>query len=141
MDIEDVDKIKGGKICPYCNCVTKLVSGDQVYPHRTLEIPRHKFLDKKYYVCEMDSDHYVGTYKDDKTSLGRLANLELRKLKNKGHKIFDPLWKSKKIFKSQKEAYKWLSEIMGIPTKFTHFGMFSEEQCELAIYYCETINK
>ena len=85
-------KILNGQRCAYCDCETKLVSGDVIYPHRTKEIPRPNFLDKKYYVCIENSDHYVGTYADNKTSLGRIANNELLKLKNEGHAIFVPLW-------------------------------------------------
>ena len=95
-----------GKICPYCNCSTELVLGDIIYPHKVLIIPRPKYLDKCYYRCVENVDHYVGTYSDNKTSLGRLADNELRIWKNKGHNVFDPLWRDKKAFKSQREAYK-----------------------------------
>lgn len=139
------EKIIKGEICPYCQCGTKLVSGDEVYPHRLNDEPRPKFMDKKYYMCLLDSNHYVGTYSDNITSLGRLADAELRKLKNKGHKVFDPLWREHKLFSSQNDAYKWLSEIMEIPQEYTHFGMFTMEQCMEAIEHCkqliETDNK
>ena len=48
-------------------------------------------------------------------ALGRLADAELRTLKSEGHAVFDPLWKERKIFKSRKKAYEWLSEDMDLP--------------------------
>ena len=81
--------------------------------------------------------HYVGTYSDNITSLGRIANSELRKLKSKGHQVFDPLWKQKIKFNSQKQAYEWLSEKMNLPQEFTHFGMFTNDECIKAINICE----
>lgn len=58
------------------------------------------YLDKQFYLCNNDKDHYVGTYDNSTRSLGRLANADLRKLKHLGHSIFDRLWKIKSHFKS-----------------------------------------
>ena len=69
-------------------------------------------------------NHYVGTYGDNVTALGRLADAELRVLKSEGHAVFDPLWKERKIFKSRKRPYEWLSKEMNLPIELTHFGMF-----------------
>lgn len=128
-----------GKLCPYCNCETNLVGGAVVYPHRINDDPLPKFMKSKYYMCLENSNHYVGTYQCNVRSLGRVADSELRKLKQKGHKTFDPLWKNKQHFKNQKEAYFWLSEKMNLPFKYTHFGMFSNEQCLQAIEACEEL--
>ena len=136
---EEFYKIIKGEICPYCNCETKLVSGASVYPNKINETPRPKYLDKMFYQCVNDSNHYVGTYSNNLTSLGRLADSELRKLKKKGHNTFDPLWKEKKVFKSQKEAYLWLSEKMNLPLGFTHYGMFTNDHCNKAISLCNEI--
>ena len=137
--IED-EEIRSGKLCPYCKVGTELVSGEIIYPHRSKDIPRPKFLDKKYYVCTNNKDHYVGTYKDNVTALGRLADAELRSFKSQGHDSFDPLWKERKIFKSRKKAYEWLSEEMNLPIEFTHFGMFSVAQCIKAIEKCKELS-
>ena len=91
----EFEKIIKGEICPYCNCPTILVKGDVVYPHKLTEVPRPGYLNKKYYLCIINTDHYVGTYADNTTSLGRLANSSLRILKSNGHRAFDPLWKEK----------------------------------------------
>jgi hypothetical protein len=128
-----------GQICPYCNCETELVEGNKIYPNRSYEEPRPTFLDKKYYVCIKNRQHYVGTYADNKTSLGRVADKELRSLKRQGHNCFDPLWKTKRHFKSQRLAYKWLSKKMNIPLEETHFGMFDIDQCKMAIGFCQNL--
>lgn len=134
--MEGINRIIRGEICPYCNCETKLVSGEFIYPDKKHLNPRPDFLDKSYLVCLINPDHYVGTYDHTGQALGRLADKALRNLKRKGHLAFDPLWKDKKHFKSQKAAYRWLSKKMKLPTELTHFGMFTEEQCAEAIYCC-----
>ena len=133
----DFEKIIKGRLCPYCNCDTELVIGDLIYYQIINEQPRPKYLDKYYYRCIENKDHYVGTYSDNFTSLGRIANSELRKLKSKGHQVFDPLWKQKIKFNSQKQAYEWLSEKMNLPQELTHFGMFTNDECIKAINICE----
>jgi hypothetical protein len=137
---EDFLRIIKGEICPYCDCETKLVKGEIIYPKKLTFVPRPLYLDRMFYQCINDFSHYVGTYsKDNVTSLGRLADAELRSWKSKGHRSFDPTWKELKIFKSQKEAYQWLSEKMEIPLEYTHFGMFTMEQCKQAIDLCEEL--
>jgi len=136
---DEFQNIITGKICPYSNCETKLVSGDVIYAHIVNDIPRPKFLDKMFYVCIRDPDHYVGTYNDNLRSLGRLADAELRRCKHQGIKIFDPMWKEKKVFKYQKVTYKWLGDKMEIPVEYTHFGMFTEDQCKAAIGFCKDL--
>lgn len=97
---EEFKRIIKGEVCPYCNCETNLASGEIIFPEKLNEIPRPKYLDKMFYQCINDFNHYVGTYKDNLTSLGRLADTELRRLRNKGHNIFDPLWNEHKLFNS-----------------------------------------
>ena len=63
--------------------------------------------------------------------LGRLANSALRKLKNKAHCVFDPLWLSGGMTRT--EAYTWLAEQLGIPFRDCHIGMFDERLCRMAI--------
>ena len=131
MDIEK--NILSGQICPYCNCETVLISDKEIYGSNSNYGGMH-------YRCKLNHDHYVGTYSDNRTSLGRLANRELRKWKMSGHESFDPLWRVEpKVFKSQAVAYDWLSEKMGTELKYTHFGMFTIEQCKKAIHFCNEL--
>jgi hypothetical protein len=84
-----IQEILQGKRCPYCHCGTELVAGDVIYPARAADYPRPYYLDKKFYICKMDRNHYVGTYADNVKSFGRLADTELRELKRQGHHIYD----------------------------------------------------
>lgn len=129
---KEFDQIITGKICPYCACETELVLGEAIYPQKLTETPRPKYLDYKFYRCTNNPDHYVGTYKDNQTALGRLADEDLRKAKRNGHAHFDPLWKEG-LFENRQSAYDWLAKKMKLPVKYTHFGMFTITQCEEAI--------
>jgi hypothetical protein len=128
-----------GLICPYCGCGSRMVIGDFIYTNVQYEGKRPKFLGKLYYQCLSNPDHFVGTYKDNKRSLGRIADADLRKWKQLGHRTFDPLWKEMGIFATYKEAYLWLAGKMGISLEHTHFGMFTKEQCQIAIQYCNEL--
>lgn len=126
--IPDVFK---GKICPYCKCETQLVDSIVIYGVSYGNI----------YICGVCMA-YVGTHSDGVTSLGRLANKELRELKKEAHKYFDGLWKKKISMgtpkgKARHMAYKWLSEIMGTPPELTHIGMFDDQQCRRVINECK----
>ena len=36
-----------------------------------------------------------------------------------------------------REAYKWLSEQLGMPRKDTHIGMFDVDQCKRVVEICK----
>lgn len=57
------------------------------------------------------------------------ADAETRKLRNYCHRLFDPLWRGRKVFKGRWDAYKWMSSVMGTKGNKTHIGMFNKEQC------------
>jgi hypothetical protein len=121
-----------GKVCPYCQCDTKVVNDKAIFgPYSN--------YDKKFIQCTMDSDHYVGTYRRG-LSLGRLADRSLRQKKMEAHAVFDPLWENM-VFKSRDAAYVWLASKMNLPKEETHFGMFDEKQCEKAIRIINRFNK
>lgn len=110
-----------GKICPYCGKLTEYVDSAEIYG-------------KSYgmiYICR-DCRAYVGVHDGSSKALGRLANEELRKLKNEAHYYFDKIWKVD--YMSRREAYTWLSEQLKLPIKYTHIGMFSEKTCKDVIY-------
>lgn len=115
-----------GVVCPYCRRAAELVTGAVIYPHRG------ELSKKWFWRCE-PCDAYVGTHVNSHRHhpLGRLANAELRKLKQRVHAIFDPVWKKGGI--DRKEAYKRLAERMGIPRADCHIGMFDEAQCRQAL--------
>ena len=115
--------------CPYCNGNAELTTGYKVYPHRP------DLADLKVWAC-FPCDAWVGTHKNSPTHapLGRLANAELRKAKMAAHAAFDPLWKSGQM--TRKEAYRRLSEKMGLAPEQTHIGMFDVEQCRTVVLLC-----
>ena len=120
------NKILTGQICPYCECKTQMVTDKEIFG-------RFSSYNKNFIQCVNNPDHYVGTFANRK-SLGRLANKSLRQKKMEAHALFDPLWQGQNhYFKSRDAAYKWLSVKMNLPKEETHFGMFDELQCNIAI--------
>lgn len=113
-------------LCDYCKTSATLVKGIEIYPHRK------DLYNKKFWLCKT-CGAYVGAYKDG-TPLGRLANLELRIEKRKTHKIFDLLWQ--KGTYSRNEAYKWLSDKLGITEVQCHIGLFDLDMCKKVISIC-----
>jgi len=107
-------------ICPYCGHEAKLIDSKQVYG-------------KSYgnmYMC-WDCDAYVGTHKGTTKPLGRLANKDLRHWKVQAHAAFDPLWKSKRM--SRSDAYDLLSNKLGMKRSECHIGMFDVDTCKRVI--------
>lgn len=120
-------------ICDYCGRAAELVAGDDIYPHR----PDLKAL--RFWRC-VPCGAYVGCHKagngygDGTRPLGRLANAELRAAKSAAHAAFDPLWKSRQMRRS--DAYRWLSDALGIPANRTHIGEFDVETCRRVVAVC-----
>ena len=120
-----------GKKCPYCGNQTDYIDSIEIYKKRSYGM---------VYAC-LPCNAWVGVHHGNtEKSLGRLANAELREAKKKAHYYFDPIWKhlverghSKQ--QARASAYKWLSERLGIPIKFTHIGMFDVELCNKTIDY------
>lgn len=66
--------------------------------------------------------------------MGTPANKALRIARRMAHQTFDPIWKSRRMTRS--EAYRWLSKQMRLPPEKTHIGMFDQEQCGQVIRIC-----
>lgn len=116
-------------ICDYCNNKAVLVTGKELYPHRP------DLVSIKAWQCK-PCNASVGCHKNSKDNipLGRLANPELKRLKQDAHAAFDPLWKSGKL--TRKEAYAWLSHAMDIDPNACHIGMFNEDLCRKVVKVC-----
>lgn len=126
-------QIYSGKICPYCNGGTKVVSEEFIYG---------RSYKNKSMICCVNypkCDSYCGTHEEDGSSLGRLANKQLRQYKKVAHDSFDRIWKEKVL--KRNEAYKWLSDEMELPLEFTHIGFFGIESCKKAITLCNEYMK
>ena len=124
-------KILSGQICPYCQRKSNYVDSSAVYGISYGMI----------YIC-FPCDAYVGCHKGTNKAKGSLANRSLRRLRNKAHSLFDPLWKAKiqrdgcSRNVARDTAYKWLSSQLGIPRDRTHIAMFDEQQCQRVIEIC-----
>lgn len=110
-----------GKICPYCHNQSKLINSKEFYGTDY----------GMMYICHLCSV-WVGCHPDTSNALGRLANKELRLLKNEAHLYFDKIWQTNRM--SRTSAYKWLSEQLNIQREYTHIGMFGEETCKKVVY-------
>jgi hypothetical protein len=118
--------------CPYCLGSAVLIDSKEIYG-RSYGMA---------YQCK-PCKAYVGCHRGTEKPLGRLANAELRRYKQRAHKAFDPIWKlnpmagTKRDQPNRKEAYLWLAGKLGIRLKDCHIGMFDVKQCKLVITYCK----
>lgn len=108
--------------CPYCGEKAEYVDTIEIYG-------------KSYgmaYLCR-PCDAYVGVHDGTDTPLGRLANRELRRWRNRAHAAFDPLWQKGPYRRRRNDAYAWLARKMGLTKEETHIAMFDVEQCKQVI--------
>lgn len=127
-------------LCPYCLRVSIfLESSARLYNGRDYG---------PVWAC-LPCRAWVGCHKGTTTPLGRLADRELRRWKMAVHAVFDPIWQARfqrkraldpKYTKAHARGgrYKRLSELMGIPRKDCHIGMFDVERCKQAIAIIES---
>ncbi len=81
-----------------------LASGKEIYPHRP-DLKHHKF-----WRCN-SCQGYVGVHAGTETPLGVIPTPAMRTLRTQLHAIIDPLWKSKKMTRSQ--VYAAMSRAAG----------------------------
>ena len=108
--------------CPYCGKKAEYVDTIEIYG-------------KSYgmaYLCR-PCDAFVGVHDGTDTPLGRLANRELRRWRNRAHAAFDPLWQLGPYRRRRNDAYAWLAGKMGLTKEETHIAMFNVEQCKQVI--------
>lgn len=58
----------------------------------------------------------------------KVRNASLPEARIRAHKVFDPLWQSNKMTRT--EAYEWLCEAMNKTPDLGHIGLFSLEECD-----------
>ena len=115
-----------GKICPYCKQPSEYVDSKIIYGNG-------KSYGMVYYCKKCAA--WVGTHKGEpEKALGRLADNHLRQWKKNAHERFNLLYELN--YKTRGNAYKWLSERLGIPQKYTHIGMFNVETCKRVVKEC-----
>lgn len=108
--------------CPYCGQQAEYVDSAVIYGRSYGMV----------YLCRQ-CDAYVGVHKGTDQPLGRLANRELRRWRNRAHAMFDPLWQKGRFRRRRNDAYAWLAEKMGLPKEETHIAMFDIPQCKQVI--------
>lgn len=107
--------------CPYCKCGSRLADSEEVYGIGTRYGPS--------YVCTNDRcDARVGCHRGTIEPLGTMANWRLRRARNAAHSLFDPLWKDRRMTRT--EAYAWLAGKLRIRAEDCHIGKFDLETCE-----------
>lgn len=116
--------------CPYCNASAFLVTGREIYPHRS------DLYEKYYYRCK-PCNAFVGCHPGTKRPLGRLANTDLRHAKMAAHAAFDPLWKQRAM--TRRQAYAWLAETLDIPANQCHIGLFDLVLCARVVEACTSL--
>lgn len=126
-------------VCPYCHRDAALVTGNEIYPHRP------DLIDKLFWRCA-PCGAYVGCHPragkngkggigDGRVPLGRLANAELRRAKQRAHAAFDPMWRSGQV--RRKAAYAWLAGELGLCAENCHIGMMDVDACRAVVAVVE----
>ena len=120
-----------GLVCPYCHRAAELVTGAVIYPHRP------DLLHRRFWRCE-PCGAYVGCHRPNRRlglkgvePLGRLANAELRRERNRAHAAFDPLWQSGSLERGA--AYAWLADAIGVTPENMHIGMLDVDGCRAVV--------
>ena len=111
-------------ICDYCGRNASFIDSAVVYG---------KSYGMIWYCAKCRA--WVGVHKGTDKPLGRLADNDLRKQRKIAHAVFDRIWRNNRRMK-RSDAYKWLSQRMGLPIEETHIGMFNPEQCRQATEIC-----
>jgi len=119
-------------LCSYCGRAAVLVTGREIYPHRS------DLYAKQFWSCR-DCDAYVGCHRGTTRPLGRLANAELRQAKMRAHRAFDRLWQSGRTSRSR--AYRLLAERLELTVDDCHIGMFDLATCERVLVVTKEISR
>jgi len=76
----------------------------------------------------------VGCHNGTLYPLGRMADIETRKLRASAHKAFDPIWLNG--YMTRTRAYNWLSVLLKIEPTDCHISWLSKEQLNQMIEFC-----
>lgn len=121
--------------CPYCGNTARLFKTSEAFYNGRDYGP--------LWAC-VPCEAWVGCHKGTFVALGRLANTELRKAKQRAHAAFDPIWKARLARRRAEDSrytkgmarggrYKALAELLGIPRAVCHIGMFDVDLCNRTV--------
>jgi len=109
-----------------CKCENhtdaRLTGGAEIYPHR----PDLKKL--YFFVCDK-CGNFVGCHPNTKQPLGYIAHPELKRLRQKIHKVIDPIWQSGSI--TRRDLYRLISEKIGWGYHTAKIRSVEEGECVL----------
>ena len=71
--------------------------------------------------------------------MGKLANAVLRLKRQETHSVFDSFWNGHGW--KRDDAYRWLSELMGLKYSETHIANFEMDECAFVIRLCREYEK
>jgi hypothetical protein len=108
--------------CIYCEAPVAYINNQAIYGKS------YGYWPYAYSCTKCDS--YVGVHPNTTIPLGTLANAKTRAARKKAKEPFLTWIRNKGI--SRNDAYKMLSEKMGIPHNECHFAWFTVELCEKA---------
>lgn len=116
--------------CPYCHGRAVLRPASYVYGDRAKD-------DETLCVCKNypECDSYVRVHAGTNKPMGTLANRELRNARHRAHQLFDQIWKTGIMSRSQ--AYQWMRYKFGLSAAQGHIAKFSDYYCEQLIQMCE----
>lgn len=113
--------------CVNCDSKVEIVSNAAIYGREYGEWP----WAFKCTCC----DSYVGMHPYTNIPLGSLADVETRAARKRAKSVFNPLWQSGHM--SRSEAYAWLAGKLGILDVNTcHVGWFDVDTCAQVVEIC-----
>ena len=115
--------------CNYCGSPAILKPASEIF---------HDPKQKGYvYVCSHypACDAYVSAHDHTHLPMGTLANGDLRHKRILAHRALQHLCKSRHMEK--REVYIWLQSKLGLNSKQTHIGQFSDWMCDEVIRLCQ----
>lgn len=126
-------------LCDYCGKPAVPTKGSNIWPSR----PE---LSLTFFYCCDPCGARVGTHKGTWQPLGRLANADLRRLRQEAHAVFDPICHSLipvggKRQQGREAGYRWLAEQLGLTRDTCHVGLFDDALCRRAIEVCTNYGK
>lgn len=118
------DRVAYPHICPHCCCSVALVNNRVIYGRPYGDWPWA-------YLCSNRAcGASVGTHPQTDFPLGTLATAVLREARKRAKNVFNPLWETGLM--SRSEAYAALAQELGLGVQACHFGWFDAEQCRRA---------
>lgn len=111
--------------CPYCG-----EAGSVVFTRNSIKYGREYGDWSWCYFC-VCCEAYVGCHPYTIIPLGTLADQATANARKAAHKAFDPLWRDE--WMTRKEAYSFLSKVIGVAREDCHISWFDVTTCEKVV--------